>query len=42
VTSVAKGETSATEAARKQECVWQHNFAGFIEARAAIAARIRW
>jgi putative transposase len=26
----------------KEECVWQHNFAGYIEARAAIASWIRW
>ena len=26
----------------KEECVWQHNFAGFVEARAAIASWIRW
>ena len=26
----------------KEECVWQHNFVGFIEARAAIASWIRW
>jgi len=26
----------------KEECVWQHNFAGFLEARAAIGEWIRW
>jgi len=26
----------------KEECVWQHNFADFPEARAAIATWIRW
>jgi putative transposase len=26
----------------KEECVWQHNFAGFVEARAAIGVWIRW
>ena len=26
----------------KEECVWQHNFAGFVEARSAISQWIRW
>jgi putative transposase len=26
----------------KEECVWQHNFAGYVEARAAIREWIRW
>jgi putative transposase len=26
----------------KKECVWQHNFAGFVEARAAITQWIHW
>ena len=26
----------------KEECVWQHNFAGYVEARAAIGSWIRW
>jgi putative transposase len=26
----------------KEECVWQHNFAGFVEARVAIGEWIRW
>ena len=26
----------------KEECVWQHNFAGFVEAQAAISEWIRW
>lgn len=26
----------------KEECVWQHNFSGFIEARDAIGSWIRW
>lgn len=26
----------------KEECVWQHNFAGYVEARAAISQWIRW
>jgi len=26
----------------KEECVWQHNFRGYVEARAAIASWIRW
>ena len=26
----------------KEECVWQHNFAGFVEAKATISQWIRW
>jgi putative transposase len=26
----------------KEECVWQHNFAGYVEARTAISQWIRW
>jgi hypothetical protein len=26
----------------KEECVWQHDYAGFVEARSAISQWIRW
>jgi putative transposase len=26
----------------KEECVWQHNFAGYVEAQTAIREWIRW
>ena len=34
--------TTSVDANLKEECLWQHNFANFPEARAVIGYWIRW